>query len=428
MDFGASARALSRDGGDLENLYFQDIITVPCVVACGYRYVRMPKTGLEFPAWLIRLPSSPDSDAGGNFCAWRSKRDLLVLFRAVGKATTTGNLKPPKAALNKLVENAPWKRNDMGEKGERSIGQRYLCCRNEDNSELPNNFQVAMKKSLRQMDHFLQTVHCQAALVVMGKDDNDHRFVDAWKEFCRPSHVVGLVELVELSDDGTSAYRIIKPPTTSIEASSKLGQYFCSQENAVQLVDLALDWIVREELEHVVVLEPSCGHGQIVWELLQEIEMGQKGCTAVKRIIGCDLDPHAVETCRAKAAMIQSHVLLEWIREDLLQSKMNSNIGDATVICLGGPPYTSGAGSGKEMSLSLPQLFLNHCLNEWNARFVAFVLPKRYKKYPLDLPLSWTCKTYEMESSIFYFRGKMPVTQPSMIQICRQSSTCNTQL
>lgn len=376
---------------------------VPCVIACGYKSIQIPKTGHHFPAWLICLPPH------GNYY-FRSKRDFLILFRY-----SRNKLKPPKAALDKLANKAPWKRPDLEKQVERHVDGQFLMNLHDDD-ELPNSYHVTMKKSLWQMDAFLQAVYAAAT-----NQSNDDNLIKAWNTFCRPSHVGGLVAvesslLNNVCQDDKKQDDESLTTITSVAASSQLGQYFCTKQNAIQLVNLALDWIVDQQLQHVVLLEPSCGHGQVVWTVLEQLQA--RDVSAVTDIIGCDLDPLAISTCESEASKRQYNITIEWRHGDFLLSKP-SDVDlreDATVVCIGGPPYTSGAGSGANISTDLPQQFLDHCIKEWNAHFVSFILPQRCKKHPLEMPDKWICETHEMASSTFYFQGKTPVTQPSIIQ------------
>ena len=110
------------------------------------------------------------------------------------------------------------------------------------------------------------------------------------------------------------------------------------------------------------------------------------------------------------------------------------------IICLGGPPYTSGSGCGKYMQRDLPEQFISHCVTKWNVSTVCFLLPSRYKTfdpttlvhgYPPPMPPprpsqlssthsslkdSWIVENVELQSSEFFFQGSLPVIQPSIIQ------------
>ena len=121
---------------------------------------------------------------------------------------------------------------------------------------------------------------------------------------------------------------------------------------------------------------------------------------------------------------------------------------DILVCCLGGPPYTTGQGSGKAIERDLPEQFVNHCFTEWKATVVSFLLPARYKRGmnklldnrkaaskpqigtilategPTDRKRKrWSNEIVELEESTFFFRGTIKVTQPSIIQIFYEEET-----
>ena len=123
--------------------------------------------------------------------------------------------------------------------------------------------------------------------------------------------------------------------------------------------------------------------------------------------------------------------------DDTTESKLNEIA--TIIVCLGGPPYTSGSGSGTNMRRDLPEQFIAHCITKWNASTICFLLPSRYKTFdpttlvhgypspPIPSPSqlstqsssledSWIVKNVELQSSEFYFQGSVPVIQPSIIQ------------
>ena len=118
--------------------------------------------------------------------------------------------------------------------------------------------------------------------------------------------------------------------------------------------------------------------------------------------------------------------------ENFLSTTSNSNFEKNDkeqrtlfVCCLGGPPYTTGAGSSTDIQRDLPTKFVQHCQKEWKADIITFILPIRYKKYHWGTTEStntesveekWDCTTKELKSSTFFFRGKEQITQPSIIQ------------
>ena len=390
----------------------------PMLIACGYQCIPSPKTELLFPAWLIRLPSN-DEDRKQHkqhhheAYRWRSKRDFLRLFRAA-VAAGNGTIQPPKAALQKLSNQAPWK----------TPGSPPLEYDNSDWQELeqkdPNrtvsdNYHVSMKKSIMLVDRFLQSCSRWESLRPV------------WKEFCRPLDTHGLVS--NYRDNATRENR----PTgiTSPRESSTLGQYFCTEENANQLMDLTFAWIQQQQKQQQqlapktttgmsnnwVFLEPSCGHGQLVWTLMERLKRVLLDGT---EIVGYDLDDNAIQLCRLHQQQLHHyhHDSVTWVSGNFLDSPSPSHGKTTTVVCVGGPPYTSRHGA--TMERDLPQLFLNHLFQIWKADFCAFILPRRYAKNPPQVPIGWKCETHEMASSTFYFQGTVEVTQPSIIQtFCR---------
>jgi len=228
--------------------------------------------------------------------------------------------------------------------------------------------------------------------------------------------VVSVYEMKQGTHQSSKAYRFW---ILSWQESSQWGQYFCTEENASQLIHLTLHWLKKHDNKNVVFLEPSCGHGQIIWKLLEHVPLAE--------VIGFDLDNHAIHLCRQYYKNGENTIT--WIQGDFLQSQPPRDWTEAkTVVCVGGPPYTLRKNNGNETTLDrdLPQLFLNHCLQTWHAEFCAFLLPRRYKSQALELPSNYECETHElMGSSTFLFQGKVEITQPSIIQTFFQVSLLN---
>lgn len=185
-----------------------------------------------------------------------------------------------------------------------------------------------------------------------------------------------------------------------------------------QLITLVLER-VKDQIgkeNRIIFVEPSCGKGDVVFTLLQELERRKIGNF---QIMAYDIDPLAITSCKKNTNNTTTN--LQWTCCDFLTRSRPDTDKDDLVVCLGGPPYTSGAGSGPEIQRNLPQLFLSHCLEEWNAEVVAFFLPKRCQSCPPEAPNEWRMETQELDSSTFYFQGKVPVIQPSVLQCwCRE--------
>ena len=360
----------------------------PCILACGYRKIKSSKSGLEFPAFLVAL--------GQGEPVWRSKRDFLLIGRA---ASSYKQL--PKAALKKLAEKSPWK------------------CPNEELANYdtsPNQFDPSMKKSIRQLDQFLQEIN--------KRHQEDDNAGEAWGMFCRPNDTEELVPNVsaakQIRGDCTSKMEpIAKSPSTSQVESSRLGQYFCSAENAKLLVDIVLERIQPYLESDIRFVEPSCGHGDVITALITELERRRLLSENIS-IHGLDIDPNAIDACRKLT--YSSKCNIEWTCQNFLQSSSPKHDKPFITVCLGGPPYTSGVGSQSNMQRDLPDLFVAHCLKEWDAHIVCFLLPARYRERPVVVPTGFEFKTYELDSSTFYFQGISKVTQPSIIQCFRRES------
>ena len=181
-----------------------------------------------------------------------------------------------------------------------------------------------------------------------------------------------------------------------------------------------MDWLEKqqdnESRRHVTFLEPSCGNGQVVWTLLETL----KNHSRIKSysIIACDIDRNAIAHCQSQDVNHE----VEWMQGDFLSTQRRDVVlehGEGSFfVVLGGPPYTMGAGTGNEMQRDLPEHFVSHCLAEYEAHFVAFLLPRRYETY--NWP--WPCQARKLASSTFCFHGK-PVTQPSILQCFTRKTT-----
>lgn len=342
------------------------------ILACGYRKILIPKTAATFPAFLVSFP-----EHGNSF--WRSKRDFLILARLV-----KGDLSLPKAAFKKLADRSPW----------RAPGGNVACDGSED------NFHVSMKKSLNQMNHFLANVQGKAS------NRRNKELHQAWDEFSRPENTTGLVSEDEEAHVAKSG---------RIRDGSRLGQYFCTNENARAVVNVAIQKLNRMDLlsesKSIAFVEPSCGNGDIV-KALVDILAGIDPPIANVTIQGFDIDSHSISRCKGlKFTTLE----VSWSCEDFLDTKRQAT-NDSIVVCVGGPPYSAGAGNAADMKLDLPTKFVKHCVTEWQANVVSFLLPERYRDVALDLPNGWGCETVDLSSSTFFFQGDTPVTQPSILQ------------
>lgn len=150
--------------------------------------------------------------------------------------------------------------------------------------------------------------------------------------------------------------------------------------------------------------------------------------------MGYDIDENAIIRCRDNLATLktnQTHLILQCcnfldLNREEIESHANQrskSIKPKRLIFLGGPPYTSGVGSGETIDRDLPSQFIMHSILNLGAEFVSFILPVRCNKYVKDLKdqinkkcfqCIWSCTIHELEVSEFNFLQKT-VIQPSVI-------------
>lgn len=387
----------------------EDTPRLVSVLACGYEQVHIPKSGLSFPAWLVRVLTTTDDGSDTRLptvlFVWRSKRDFWRLARK------TKSQHFPKAAWTKLGDAAPWKRPDFGS----HVNHEDVCIgydlKRLRTQSLEDNWHPSMKKSLLQIDQFLTKVASEAV--------RHEHIREIWNDFVKgyppPAG--------EKHFNSTSSPRV----------GNALGQYFCHPLNARQLVGTALLRLRRmrgDDHEPLVLslVEPSCGHGQIVESLLQAVG-SPDAPVSVKNFYlkAIDLDAHAIDKCRDKFGNDGDSV--DFVCCDFLKALPNDSSSPndkCVVVVVGGPPYTAGAGQGgsDESSLcrDLPMRFVRHAIDAYDASVVCYLMPLRCQRVDY-VKEGWIPEHYEYESvqleapSVFFFQGTdHPVTQPSIIQ------------
>lgn len=390
----------------------------PKVIACGHRQIET-KSGNSFPAFLIRCGESDHR------YFWRSKRDFLVLNRAAEHSF-------PKKAFAKLSDQAQssgsWVRPDDDEAP--SGGYCKLVGDHDVSDNIERNFNPNMKKSLLQLDEFLLKAYSASKEAITDNDDDEKdSIVTAWNVFCRPEHTN------HLTDSSNSSTNNL---TTHTPTAARLGQYFASDENA-RLVIRKLVELLERDSEHstsgsqLVFVEPSCGDGRIISELLNTKK--QLKADNVK-ILGYDIDPTAIE--RAKANLSGNEVALECkdflslSLEDLSncttttdeetssrkRRRRASSDDNGKIVVVGGPPYTPKP---------LPQQFILHSIQQLQAELVVFILPERCRKDADHLQQKlntnatnkskrkWCYSNTELENIDFSFEDST-IQQPSVLQ------------
>ncbi|KAL9188693.1 hypothetical protein ACHAXT_007071 [Thalassiosira profunda] len=251
----------------------------PRVIACGHLRFRS-KLGNEFPALLVCVPSG--NGEAGYF--WRAKRDFLLLDRPLRQNADALTSPFPKKAYTKLCNHAasdgggPWVRPD--DEHAPAGGYRRLVGINLSKTGAPDttivcsNYDPRMKKSLFQLDSFLAAAAQSTCSGV----------ADAWSVFCRGEDSEGLTLAL--------AARNVKGK----DLPATLGQYFASAENAKAVASTVFSLLPEKtQICDVAFLEPSCGDGRIIEELLQSNEDLQSA-----RVLGVDVDAAAIEKAKQR--------------------------------------------------------------------------------------------------------------------------------
>lgn len=452
----------------------------PHVVAAGHRHIPAPKSGTSFPAFLIGGLPSFDQPAAATTAGqehtrathrlrWRTKRDLLLLSRAAKSSAASKGHKGefPKAIYKKLADAAascPWILPTDDGTGRTEDEQYTLAFKKH---EYENGWKPEMTKSVRRLDSFLaECADIYEHAIAESKEDIS--IIRGWKVFCRPGDTEGLIECAvehvqSTNIDGqvpssAGKKRPLAQDSSSLPAdptkrAASLGQYFASDENAIAVVDCAIELAKmavsrnkggsnnRKSLS-IVFLEPSCGDGRILECLMEHLRMKSIDGACVGCVLGFDIDDRAVEACRTRMrqyrdaaglppVLVQQADFLKLTKGEVQQfvadaCKAQTN-GNNVVICFGGPPYSLGPlmrddGTGNNESsqrgLDLPEQFLRRCIIELECRGISFLLPKRSGEdaelLVRDLP-SWKFHNTTLAESSFDFRGKV-VTQPSVLQ------------
>lgn len=189
-------------------------------------------------------------------------------------------------------------------------------------------------------------------------------------------------------------------------------------------------------------LEPSCGDGRLINELLRTTDRR----TTPTAILGCDIDPSAVEKAQhnlqGTGVIIKCQDFLSTDRQQLLLGAMESDtknsplkrrrlvigdynfddrlaetIDDLKLVVIGGPPYTPK---------SLPEKFILHSVLTLGAEIVVFIVPERCRyevdkiKKVLNANIAegenrWYCICKDLQNSLFSFQDNV-ITQPSILQ------------
>ena len=232
----------------------------------------------------------------------------------------------------------------------------------------------------------------------------------------------------------------------------------------------------REAWSRIVFVEPSCGDGSIISKLISTLpkyinqfadsdqdvhdDTSRNGSLHhhhLPLILGYDIDKNAIEKCEAMLSKKRTEThskpiprvslyccnFLSLTQDKILshvKAQRKKDIDDKGLrfIFLGGPPYSTGCGSGENIGRDLPSQFVLHSIH-LDAVFISFLLPSRCnfliqalkdivndtKKENASDHSTWQCETHELEESFFNFQGRS-VKQPSCLH-CWQNEKLNTE-
>ena len=441
---------------------------------------------------------------------WRSKLDFILLDRSMSKLANVeregfvrghANIsagKPvrfPKGAFAKLADtsamNGCWVRpaDKRFLSKERLRALHYIFgaknWKGVKNEQMLGCYDVCMKKSLIQLDSFLSSAKsnwlesCPLSADVSNRESlvsvQNEAMILAWNHFCRDSDVGGLIDQTKYifgllpkcaAANVGERTTVAMPQTTqqknNIERNAaRWGQYFATDCNAKKTVDTSIEAIINLhssdktsiKWDNYVFIEPSCGDGQILCQLIKSLSsMG----SSPRAIIGYDIDLSAVESClnrlddtEAKTCSVYCRDFLSLTKENILadvdkivQKDAKSEVDSSSstlelhFVFVGGPPYSSGPGEGDAIQRDLPLRFVHNCILDLGADVVSFILPLRCKndsnmccntlnekqahygtmhhksgKKTFD---QLQCITKEFEDSSFDFLGRT-VIQPSIL-------------
>jgi hypothetical protein len=415
------------------------------IIGCGQTHFFSQKSGLSFPAFLIQF-SFFSEETLHHYYQWRSKKSFLLLKR---EKTSQAFKDFPKNAFSNLCDQAslkPWLKPLIGQLQNEEVAIALIV-----GSEVSHlgiylsAYQPRMKKSIMRLEDFI----------------NNYKATNNWARFCceEDSDNVRAINSIENSDKDHETESSPNQNNDRLLAA-KLGQYFTSKEIArkVRTVVVYYTFVrpvliisntnlqvameaIKHYKEHVqveincvpVFVEPSCGDGRILLELLHLLSTTENLTPFL--ILAYDIDENVIIQCRDNLAKakVPSQLLgmeiiccnfLEVSRDGLASQILSPKTKDfhLRLIFLGNPPYTSGAGSGKDINRHLPFEFITRCI-ELGADFVSFVVPERSTKTVEDTRQSilrkseqvWNCHAHKLDKSIFCFQGQT-VTQPSIIQ------------
>ena len=194
----------------------------------------------------------------------------------------------------------------------------------------------------------------------------------------------------------------------------------------IQVVDTTLRLIHESghDNKQLFFIEPSCGDGKILLELLKS----QSPVLNNARIVGYDIDSSAIDRSIQNFSGLELSANVKYTptvrcsnfltvsRQNLLQDLNASDESNCVGVVLGGPPYTPK---------DLPGQFILHSIQKLHAEIVVFILPARCEKDAVRIQeilnrdaedgKRWQFVNEELANINFDFEGSS-VIQPSILQ------------
>ena len=119
------------------------------------------------------------------------------------------------------------------------------------------------------------------------------------------------------------------------------GDVFTSPEVVSYMLDL-VGYTADKDLSKVKILEPSCGEGEFVLEIVRRLRDSSRrygfdfGKALLDNVFAYDIDEKKIETCKARLAQDDIHVSLD---ANIRQGDFLTQQIPAVDVVVGNPPY-----------------------------------------------------------------------------------------
>lgn len=166
-----------------------------------------------------------------------------------------------------------------------------------------------------------------------------------------------------------------------------LQQYFASETNIKLLIE---NCVMDTPIDRIIFIEPSCGDGRIMRNLIQQ---------GAKHVVGCDIDPEMGDKTRLMLNSLETVVDATVYVQDFLTTTEaileRDNRNDLIKVAIASPPYSIISDNSADVMIECsepktsdfdysqsnredyPLLFLLHCALVLKVCRVALLLPDR---------------------------------------------------